>query len=98
MNLFLFIPALVGIYIILNLFFGRRINSALYLKEERREFHKKLIWFLPFIGPLIIKSFWSGKTERPLEINARSKRKNPTGSGIDNWKNTTGLGGNSNET
>ena len=50
----------VGIvYVLLNLFVTIRINKANYLNEERRRIHKRFIWLIPFVGPLLIKGFWT---------------------------------------
>ncbi len=46
------------IYFLINLFVTRRINKSYYIREEMKRFHKKFIWFLPFLGPLLIKNFW----------------------------------------
>lgn len=50
--------AIAAIYVGFNLFVTRRINSAFYMDEVRRGLHKKFIWLVPFVGPLIISGFW----------------------------------------
>jgi hypothetical protein len=48
----------VAIYVGFNLFVTRRISKAFYMDEEMRRRHRKFIWFVPFIGPLLITGFW----------------------------------------
>ena len=73
MNLFLVMIAII--YLSLNIYVTRKINKACYLNEERRKLHKRFIWMLPFLGPLIIKSFWQEKEKDGLEIMTKDKRK-----------------------
>ena len=63
------------LYVFINIYVTKRINKALYLKEERRRLHKKFIWYLPFIGPLIIRGFWKTREDKDLEVMTKSKRK-----------------------
>lgn len=67
----LIIAFILVVYISLNTYVTIKINKANYLKEERRRLHKKLIWIVPFLGPLAIRSFWS---EGKVEIKAVTKK------------------------
>jgi hypothetical protein len=80
------------LYIILNLIVSKKINQAYYLKEERRSLHKKVIWIIPFLGPLLIKSHWS-KNEEKLKVTTEANRRNKRGNNTDNWESLTGYGG-----
>ena len=68
--------ALIGllIYILLNVFVTKRINKSYYLSEEMRSLHKKFIWFLPILGPLIIKNFWRKPKTNNIQVNTKSQR------------------------
>jgi hypothetical protein len=66
------------VYIILNLYVTKRINKSFYLNEERRGIHKKLIWAIPFIGPLITIGFWTKNNKvkgETMTKELRDKRK-----------------------
>jgi hypothetical protein len=52
------VVVIAAVCVLFNLFVTRRINSAFYLEERRRRFHKNFIWLAPFVGPIIIKGFW----------------------------------------
>lgn len=52
------VSVVAGMYAGFNLFVTHRINTAYYVEEERRRLHKKFIWLVPFVGPLIILGFW----------------------------------------
>lgn len=72
------IITITTVYIILNLYVTGRINKSYYLNEERRGLHKKLIWVIPFLGPLIIIGFWrkTGKIKTDtMTKEQREKRK-----------------------
>lgn len=58
------IVLVLTIYLALNIYVTYKINRANYLTEERRSLHKRLVWILPFLGPFLIKSFWSD--EKPI--------------------------------
>ena len=75
-----FLFFLVLVYVLVNLYVTKKINKALYLKEERREYHKKFIWYVPFLGPLIIRGFWKTQKETEMEIMTKNKRKKAKGS------------------
>ena len=68
------IAVLFILYVILNVFVSSKINSAFYLKDERRRLHKMLIWFTPFVGPYLIKSFWL-KKDNALKTITKKDRK-----------------------
>jgi hypothetical protein len=64
--------SILGIaYILLTLYVTRRVKKSFYLNEERRAFHKKLIWAIPFLGPLMIIGFW--KKERKVNFETMTK-------------------------
>ena len=64
-------------YILFNLFVIWRINKSFYLNEERRGLHKRLIWIIPFIGPLLIIGFWTKRKIKPetMTKDEREKKK-----------------------
>ncbi len=62
------------IYILLNVFVTKRLNKSYYLSEEMRTLHKKFIWFLPFLGPLLIKNFWRKQKSKNIQINTKTQR------------------------
>jgi hypothetical protein len=62
------------IYIIVNWYVGNRIKNAYYLDEERRKLHLHLIWYLPFIGALIFKEYWTVSYNRNIEVMTKNKR------------------------
>ncbi len=68
------VPLAILIYILLNVFVTKRINKSYYLSEEMRSLHKKFIWFLPFLGPLLIKNFWRKPKTNNIQINTKTQR------------------------
>ena len=69
---------ILGLYLILNIYVLEKISHAYYLSESRRKIHKWFIWIVPFFGPLIIHSFWTGKKKK-LETKTKHNRKKNTG-------------------
>jgi len=72
------IITITAVYIILNLYVTGRINKSYYSNEERRGLHKKLIWAIPFLGPLMLIGFWRkiGKMKTDtMTKEQREKRK-----------------------
>jgi hypothetical protein len=67
------------VYIILNLFVTGRINKSYYLNEERRGLHKKLIWVIPFLGPLMIIGFWRKTRKMKVDIMTKEQREKKNG-------------------
>lgn len=65
-------------YILLNIFVMWRINTSFYLREERRKIHKLLIWFIPFIGPLLIFNYWT-KSKSTFEVMTKEQREKKKG-------------------
>jgi hypothetical protein len=61
-------------YILLNVFVTKRINKSYYLSEEMRSLHKKFIWFLPFLGPILIKNFWRKPKTNNIQTNTKTQR------------------------
>lgn len=57
-----------------NLFVTRRINRSCYLDEEMRRLQKKFIWFVPFLGPLIIAGFWRKAKKVKLDTMTKQQR------------------------
>jgi hypothetical protein len=68
------------IYILVNMYVTGRINKSYYLSEERRRLHKKLIWFTPFIGPLLIRGYWKTEKNKKLETITKEDREKKKGS------------------
>lgn len=58
MTALLIFSVVAGKYAGFNLFVTRQIDRAYYVDEERRRLHKKFIWLVPFVGPLVILGFW----------------------------------------
>ena len=58
-------------YFLFTNYVRNKINKSIYLNEERRNLHKKLIWIIPFLGPLMIRSFW--KKQNPNDMKVISK-------------------------
>lgn len=71
MNLVLFVFL---VYILFNVFVTKRINKTTYLNEDMRSLHKKFIWFLPFLGPIIIKNFWGKPKTVKIQTNTKTQR------------------------
>lgn len=69
----------LAIYILLNLYVTKRINKAYYVQEERRKFHKKFIWFVPLLGPFLIRGFWQAGKNKPIETVTKEERKKEDG-------------------
>jgi hypothetical protein len=67
------------VYIVLNLYVTKKINKASYLNEERRALHKNLIWFIPFIGPLMINGFWRKDKKVEFETMTKDQREKKKG-------------------
>jgi hypothetical protein len=65
---------IVTVYIILNLYVTGRIKKSYYLNEERREFHKKIIWAIPFLGPVLIIGSWLKPGEIKSDTMTREQR------------------------
>jgi hypothetical protein len=70
--------AIGTVYVSLNIFVTIRINKSDYLSEERRKLHRRLIWLLPFLGPLLIIGFWT-KSKPKLETMTKEKREKNKG-------------------
>jgi len=68
------IVIIATVYIILNLLVTGRINKSYYLNEERRGLHKKLIWAIPFLGPLMIIGFWRKTRKTKFDIMTKEQR------------------------
>ena len=62
------------IYLIINIYVLTRLNKSYYMDEKMRRLHKILIWFLPFIGPLIFRNFWRKEKLNKLPTNTKSNR------------------------
>ena len=76
----MFVLSIIGIvYIILNLYVTKRINRSYYLTDQRRAIHKILIWYLPFIGPLLTIGFWRKERKVKFDTMTKDQRKNDKG-------------------
>lgn len=74
---------IIAAYVLFTLYVSKRISQARYMDEERRSMHKKLIWFLPFIGPLLFKGFWAKQNKR-MGVQTKSKRNKGKGGFTEN--------------
>ena len=75
MTITIIILTAIVVYFFFTFYVYGRINKSLYLNESRRKLHKKFIWIVPFIGPLIIRGFWKKRKEKDLEIMNKYNRK-----------------------
>jgi hypothetical protein len=66
--------ALAAIYVGFNLFVTQRISKAFYMDEERRKLHKKFIWLVPFVGPLLIAGFWRKAKKVKFDTMTKQQR------------------------
>ena len=73
MNWFYIILVILAIYLLFTSYVQKKISKARYLNEDRRNTHKKLIWYLPFLGPLLIKDYWQ-KQKKGLGVMTKEKR------------------------
>ncbi len=72
---FIIIIFFVLIYIVLNIYVSKRIDKSLYIDDSRRRLHKKFIWLIPFIGPLMIRGFWKKSGVEPMKVITKANRK-----------------------
>jgi len=71
------------LYILMHVYVTKRISKAYYVEDKMKRFHRKFIWMLPFLGPLVIKNFWKTPKEKGLQINTKTQRdKNTTYGGF----------------
>ena len=75
MEITLILVLIATAYILVNLYVTGKINKAFYLKEDRRALHKKLIWIIPFLGPLMIRGSWKKRKIEKLDVITKDKRK-----------------------
>ena len=74
---------IITAYVLFTLFVSKRISKARYMNEERRSMHKKLIWFLPFVGPVLIRGFWTSQKKK-MGVQTKEKRNKGKGGFIEN--------------
>ena len=74
MTSILIFGTLAAIYLGFNLFLTRRIKSAYYPDEVRREFRKRFIWLVPFVGPLMIVGSWRKRTKVKFDTMTKQQR------------------------
>ena len=70
---------LVLIYFGINIYVNSKISKAYYLQEERRKIHKLLIWIIPFLGALMIRSHWKKRDKNDIKVVTKTSRKNKSG-------------------
>jgi hypothetical protein len=88
-NTTIIILLIIAAYVLFTLYVSKRISKARYMNEERRSMHKKLIWILPFIGPVLISGFW---TKRKKRMGVQTKERRNKGKG-GFTENTGGIWG-----
>ncbi len=71
--------SITAVYILLNLYVTSRIRKAHYSSVERRNLHLKLIWVLPFVGPLLIIGYWRKTKNKNVVIMTKDQRKTNKG-------------------
>ena len=64
----------VLIYTVFNIYVTKRINKSLYIDDSRRKLHKKFIWLIPFIGPLMIREFWKKGGAEPMKVMTKANK------------------------
>ena len=74
---------IIAVYVLFTLYVYRKIGQARYINEDRRKIHRKMIWFLPFIGPLLIRGFWT-KQKKRMGVQTKSKRNKGKGNFTEN--------------
>jgi hypothetical protein len=62
------------IYLVLNVFVTKQINKSIYVNEEMKRLHKRLIWVLPFLIPVLIKNFWKKPKTNKIQTNTKTQR------------------------
>ena len=85
------ILAIGTVYLLLNIFVTIRINKSDYLNGERRGLHKRLIWLIPFLGPMLILRYWT-KSKPKFETMTKQQREKSKGDfyesgiGLNSWR------------
>ena len=88
------IEILLGVplaYVLLNLWVTKKIERAKYYKEERKALHKRVIWMVPFLGPLMLRGFWKDRGKAKMEIITKVKRKITQGGFYESHKGYPGV-------
>lgn len=70
--IWIFITAL---YVLVNLSVTKKITAAVYLNEDRRNLHKKIIWIIPFLGAWMLRAYWKTKQKKQLTTTTKQNRK-----------------------
>ena len=78
--------SLLFTYFIFNLYVAGKIAQAHYLSEERRQLHQKLIWFIPFFGPWMLKGFWTSSKQKRFDVITKENRKREQGGFYESGK------------
>lgn len=65
---------LLAILVAYNVHVTKRINHAFYMNESRRKLHKRFIWFLPFLGALLIKGYWKKDKDEPFAMTKKDRK------------------------
>lgn len=73
------VVSLTAVYFILNLYVTLRLRKSHYSSAERRDLHTKLIWVLPFVGPLLIIGYWRKTKKKKIVIMTKDQRKTNKG-------------------
>ena len=79
------------VYILFNVWVTKMIERARYYKEERKALHRRVIWIVPFLGPLLLRSFWKDRRKNKLEIITKEKRKIQQGGFYESHKGYPGV-------
>jgi hypothetical protein len=53
---------------------GKGSPRPIYMDEERRKLHKKFIWLVPFVGPLLIAGFWRKAKKVKFDTMTKQQR------------------------
>ena len=77
--LYIILALLTSLYLTVNIFVNSKIDKAYYLDESRRDIHKKLIWIVPFLGALMIKTHWKTHKKEDTKATILANRKNKRG-------------------
>ena len=66
------------------------LNKANALGDRQKQWNTILIWIIPLIWPLLVRSMIK---EKRLTVMTKGKRKPNRRGGTDDWGNLTGYGG-----
>jgi hypothetical protein len=66
-------------YLAFTFYVSLKVKKAEYKDLERKKIHQVFIWLLPFMAPLLIKSYWLTRKKVKLVANTKGNRKSKEG-------------------